>query len=264
MDNINKTLYIPLYGKAQVSKRGIILRDTKAEDIWKKERFPLRGKAKSKWLTYFMAMRARVFDDWTKEQLQEKPDALVLHIGCGLDSRILRVSAVTGQWYDIDFPDVIEERKKYYLENETYHMFSADVSRPEWISTLPDATDLIVIFEGISMYLKNNEIRDLFLALQKRYQTAHILMDIYTTFGAKASKYKNPVNTVGVTQLYGIDTPNFLMMNSGVQLVSEGTMTPQKLVDELNGFDRAFFSFMFAGKAVRRIYRLFEYEMTQI
>ena len=27
MDNVNKTLYIPLYGKAYVSKKGVILKD---------------------------------------------------------------------------------------------------------------------------------------------------------------------------------------------------------------------------------------------
>ena len=31
MNNVNKTLYIPLYGKAYVSKKGIILPDKKAE-----------------------------------------------------------------------------------------------------------------------------------------------------------------------------------------------------------------------------------------
>ena len=62
MDNVNKTLYIPLYGKAYVSKKGIILRDPKAEVIWAAEGFPLKGKSKSKWLAYYMGMRAAVFD----------------------------------------------------------------------------------------------------------------------------------------------------------------------------------------------------------
>lgn len=34
MDNVNKTLYIPLYGKAYVSRKGIISNDKKAEEIW--------------------------------------------------------------------------------------------------------------------------------------------------------------------------------------------------------------------------------------
>ena len=33
MNNVNKTLYIPLYGKAYVSKRGLFLHDAKAEEI---------------------------------------------------------------------------------------------------------------------------------------------------------------------------------------------------------------------------------------
>lgn len=56
MNNVNKTLYIPLYGKAVVSKKGIILHDRKAEEIWEKEGFPLKGKMKSKWLAYNMGM----------------------------------------------------------------------------------------------------------------------------------------------------------------------------------------------------------------
>ena len=68
MNDVNKTLFIPLYGKALVSKQNIILNDTTAEKIWENEGFTLHGKSKSKWLAYNMAMRARVFDDisWMK------------------------------------------------------------------------------------------------------------------------------------------------------------------------------------------------------
>lgn len=39
MNEVNKTLYIPLYGKSEVSKKGIILNDPTAEKIWQKEGF---------------------------------------------------------------------------------------------------------------------------------------------------------------------------------------------------------------------------------
>ena len=35
-------------------------------------------------------------------------------------------------------------------------------------------------------------------------------MDCYTVFAARASKYKNPVNEVGVTRLWGVDDPRKL------------------------------------------------------
>lgn len=118
MNEVNKTLFIPLYGKSQVSKKGIILHDPTAEKIWEEEGFPMHGKSKSKWLAYNMAMRARVFDDWTEERLREHEGAIVLHIGCGLDSRCIRINEPYSNWIDGDFPDVIDVRKKYYQESE--------------------------------------------------------------------------------------------------------------------------------------------------
>jgi len=132
MDSVNKTLYIPLYGKALVSKKNIILADKKAEEIWLKEDFELKGKSKSKWLAYYMAMRSAIYDEWLEEALKGNQEVVVLHIGCGMDSRVERVSAKGKQWYDIDFPDVIEARRKYYQESDDYHMLSADMRKEEW------------------------------------------------------------------------------------------------------------------------------------
>ena len=69
MNNVNKTLYIPLYGKAYVSNKNIILRDKKAEEIWEKEGFALKGKSKSKWLAYYMAMRSVIYDEWLEKEV---------------------------------------------------------------------------------------------------------------------------------------------------------------------------------------------------
>ena len=74
MNEVNKTLYIPLYGKSEVSKKKIIINDPTAEKIWAKENFKVTGKAKSKWLTYNMAMRARIFDDWVCDMLKKNPN----------------------------------------------------------------------------------------------------------------------------------------------------------------------------------------------
>ena len=263
MENVNKTLFIPLYGKSQVSKQGIILNDPMAKKIWEAEAFPIRGKSKSKWLTYNMAMRARVFDDWTEAMLRQSKDALVLHIGCGLDSRCLRIKEAYRSWIDGDFPDVISLRKKYYEESEHYQMRMFDASDAKQVELLPDNNTVIVLLEGISMYLTNEQINGLFLALQKKYSNIHILMDVYTEFGAKASKYKNPVNAVGVRNLWGIDNIQNVLINTKITCKAEHSFTPQKLVDELKPFDRAFFKMMFTGSIYRKIYRLWELELVE-
>ena len=130
MNAVNKTLYIPLYGKAMVSRKKIILKDPKAEMIWENEGFTLKGKSKSKWLAYYMAMRAAMFDSWTRKKLREYSEAVVLHLGCGLDSRCERVGKEAKLWYDIDFPEVIEERKKYYTADAGYQCLGKMCERP--------------------------------------------------------------------------------------------------------------------------------------
>lgn len=125
---------------------------------------------------------------------------------------------------------------------------------------MADFQQVVVVLEGISMYLKMEEVTKLFSELQNKFEHVSILMDVYTTFGAKASKYKNPINDVGVTQVYGIDEPESVLRENYIQFIREHTMTPEKLVNELKGFDRMFFKTMFAGNATRKIYRLYEYE----
>lgn len=134
MDNVNKTLYIPLYGKSYVSKRGIILNDPTAETIWQNEDFELKGKSKSKWLAFYMGMRAAVFDRWV-EKKAAGADCIILHIGCGMDSRVRRVPHGNARWYDVDFPDVIAERRKYYDESENYRMIAADARQTDWLES---------------------------------------------------------------------------------------------------------------------------------
>ena len=259
MNNVNKTLYIPLYGKAYVSRKGIILNDPKAESIWEAEGFELKGKSKSKWLAYYMGMRSAVFDKWLKTQMESDADAIVLHIGCGMDSRICRVGENGHIWYDVDFPEVIAERKRYYEESDTYHMIESDARDNAWIEKLPKDKNAIVIMEGVSMYFQPDELKRLLQLMTGHFAQVQILMDCYTTFAAKASKYKNPINDVGVTKVYGFDEPRDLKVDTGLKFVKEHSMTPDYLIEELKGMERSIFHKLYGGKIARKMYRLYEY-----
>ena len=260
MDGVNKTLYIPLYGKAYVSRRGLLLRDESAERIWEGTGFSLKGKAKSKWLAYNMGMRAAVFDRWTARKLQETPGAVVLHPGCGLDGRVRRVAHEGHLWLDVDFPEVIGERKKFFPETGEDRMAASDVRQTEWLDEIPCGGTAIVVMEGLSMYLQVPELKALLGALREHFDRVHLLMDVYTVFGAKATRYKNPINTVGVTQVYGLDDPEELTAATGFRFVREHDLTPDSLIAELPKGEQGFFRTLFAGKAAKRIYRLYEYE----
>ena len=105
------------------------------------------------------------------------------------------------------------------------------------------------------MYLRPEELKAAFENLNSHFETVHILMDCYTEFAAKASKYKNPINDVGVTEVYGMDDPNYL---PGFVKIHE--ITTQNLIDQLQGMEKTVFRKLYAGKVADKMYRLYEYK----
>jgi hypothetical protein len=113
--------------------------------------------------------------------------------------------------------------------------------------------------EGLSMYLTRQELKDLLGRLSGRFDRVHLLMDCYTEFAAKVSKYKNPINDVGVTRVYGLDDPLALTEGTGFRYVREQEMTPADLIDQLQGMERRIFRKVYAGSFAGKLYRLHEY-----
>src|SRR4029453_11127268 len=71
--------------------------------------------------TLSIAIRAKQFDIWTTEFLADHPGATVLHLGCGLDSRVWRIDPPASvRWFDVDYPEVIELRRRLYPERAGY------------------------------------------------------------------------------------------------------------------------------------------------
>jgi O-methyltransferase involved in polyketide biosynthesis len=159
----------------------------------------------------------------------------------------------------VDFPEVMAERKRYFEETETYHMVSSDIRESGWLSQIPRGSDAIIVMEGISMYLSVEELTEVLKQWKSYFGEVRILMDSYTVFGAKATKYKNPINTVGVTQVYGFDDPRVLEKDSGILFCREHDMTPRRLIEELPKKEQGIFSTLFAGRTAKKIYRLYEY-----
>jgi O-methyltransferase involved in polyketide biosynthesis len=260
MTEVNQTLYIPLYGKAFVSKKGILLDDKKAEEIWARVGLSLKRKSRSKWLAYYMSMRAKVFDEWVRARTSEYAAAVVLHLGCGLDSRVLRVGEVGAMWVDGDFPEVIAERKRYFQETPSYKMLGADIRDEAFADALPQAQTAIVIMEGVSMYLDEGALRALLARITARFPKTVLLTDCYTPLAVKMSKWRNPVKEVGVSTVYGVKSPVALEEGTGLRFVKEGEITPSAFVEELCGGEKFLFKTLYAGRTAKKLYKLYEYE----
>ena len=154
---------------------------------------------------------------------------------------------------------MIEERKKHFAETERYRMIGCDL-RESWLDGIPKGGTAVVVMEGVSMYLTARERLALLTALQEHFDRVHLLLDAYTVFAAKATKYKNPINDVGVTVVHGFNDPLELEAGTGFSFLQEHDMTPENLISTLPKKEQGIFRLLFAGKTAKKFYRLYEYQ----
>jgi len=103
--------------------------------------------------------RARTLDGWTRDFLAAHRDAQVLHLGCGLDSRPLRVGVPDGcRWLEVDQPEVIELRRKLYALPEQVETIPSSVSDDEWWAQVATNRPTLAIAEGLFMYLPGRDV----------------------------------------------------------------------------------------------------------
>ena len=108
------------------------------------------------------------------------------------------------------------------------------------------------------MYIPEEALKGMFTKISKRFDNVALLMDCYSTFAAKMSKYRNPINDVGVSLVYGIDEPERLSVEN-LEFLAEREMTPAEYINELSGMEKKIFGKLYAGKFAKKLYRLFEY-----
>lgn len=127
---------------------------------------------------FLVTLRAKQLDLWAVDFLGKHPDATVLQLGCGLDSRAFRLDLPAGvRWFDIDLPEVIDLRKQVYADAEHYRMIASSVTDPSWLDDIPDEHPVLVIAEGLLMYLTESEVRALLQRLTGRFPAGAVLFD---------------------------------------------------------------------------------------
>lgn len=260
LNNESKTLFIPLLGKAVMSKNNIFLRDPKAEEIISKVDYDFDSLKQSKWLSMFMSVRAMIIDELCNKYILEHSNVTVIHLGCGLDSRCLRVNQKYDIWYDIDYENVIAIREQFYDINSKYKMIGSSVIDFKWLEQIDNSEHALIVMEGLTMYLSEEEMKELIMQINKKFRSVHLLFDAYSKLGVKSSKIKNPVNQMNVEIKYGIDNPEeFLLLNEKLEYIA--THLIKKDNNNLSGFTKFIFNYLYCGRISQSIYKIYEFNL---
>jgi len=62
----------------------------------------------------------------------------MLHLGCGLDSRVYRIDPPASvRWFDVDYPEVIALRRHLYPERAGYRVIGSSLADLSWLAEVP-------------------------------------------------------------------------------------------------------------------------------
>jgi O-methyltransferase involved in polyketide biosynthesis len=169
---------------------------------------------------YLVALRAKKLDDWAVDFLTRHPDSVVLHLGCGLDTRAFRIKPpATVLWFDLDQPGVIELRRKLYDESDTYRMIGSSVTDPGWLDQIPTGRPTLVVAEGLLMYVTEREVWELLARLTDRFGSGEMLFDTLPPSGPRLSK----IFTHGIVKWGISDVREIENWNVGLRFVEQAS-----------------------------------------
>jgi O-methyltransferase involved in polyketide biosynthesis len=128
-------------------------------------------------------IRARQIDRWTAGFLNAHPGAVVVHIGCGLDTRFERVDDGCVAWYDLDLPEVIALRRELLPERSRCKELACSVFDPAWIENVGSTGQpTLLVAEGVLPYFEETQVKKLMGMLQQHFPAAELISDAMTPF----------------------------------------------------------------------------------
>jgi O-methyltransferase involved in polyketide biosynthesis len=159
-----------------------------------------------------MTTRSAHIDQWASEFLAANSEAVVLHLGCGLDSRFFRLNPGPGvEWFDVDHPDVAELRRQLYPKRDRYHVVGASVTDPEWLAAIAGDRPVLLIAEGLTMYLKERDGVALLRRVVEQFPSGELQFDAFNRFSIRTQWTNSVVRRSGSTLHWGVDSPRAIL-----------------------------------------------------
>jgi O-methyltransferase involved in polyketide biosynthesis len=135
--------------------------------------------ALDKRLVVHIAIRAKKYDDYARDFMQRFPDGVIVNIGCGLDSRFLRIDNGRLVLYDLDLPEIIAIKKDFFTETERYHLIASPVMDFDWMAPVRQHKGpFLFMAEGVFMYLEEHDVRSLVLEIQKKFPGSELVCEV--------------------------------------------------------------------------------------
>ncbi|MCC7553248.1 MAG: class I SAM-dependent methyltransferase [Methanobacteriaceae archaeon] len=224
LDNIAETMLIALYCRARESEKSNgMINDEKAIEMVSKIDYNFSNFENSKMSQLGVACRTKILDEQTKKFIKENPDGVCVSIGCGLDTRFSRVNNGKIKWYDLDLPEVINIREKFFENSDQQKMISESIFDSKWVNEINHkGKNVLFIFEGILMYFDEKEVKEIIKIIEENFENALILMELSSKFMIRFGSRHELVKKTNATFKWGVKkSKDVEKLSNNIRLINE-------------------------------------------
>ena len=231
LGGVPETLLIPLYFRAAETQRpDAIVRDPKAVEIVRSLDYDF-DRFSSAWMSQIdMAVRTDLLDRAVRRFVSKHPAGTIVTLGAGLDGRFWRIDNGQIQWFDLDLPEVIELRRRYFAESDRNRFLPRSLLDFAWLDELnrPQDQPLLIIAEGVFHYFTEQEVRSLFAEIAARLPGAELLFHSTSPRCLKYHRRSKMMKTFDARFKWGIESGREVLgWVEGLEFVNEWAFVDQ-------------------------------------
>lgn len=177
---VQQTLFSPLLARARETvRRRPLLRDLKAVEIVHAVDFNAAAYQQGMF-SFTVVIRTMVFDWWVRRFLTSFPAGTVVELGTGLNTRFERTDNGSAHWVDLDLPDTIELRRRFFADTSRRRMLAASLLDEDWLEEVAELPGpYFFVGDGVLAYLKEEDVTAVLGRIADRFPGAMLAFDTY-------------------------------------------------------------------------------------
>jgi O-methyltransferase involved in polyketide biosynthesis len=179
---VQQTLFIPLAARArETGRRRPVLRDPKAVEMVRSIDFDEAVYGRGSGAGFVTVLRTLILDWWVRQFLAEHPAGTVIELGTGLNTRFERTDNGTAHWIDLDLPDTIELRRRFFEDTDRREMVAASLTGEDWMAAVGQRpAPYFFVSDGVLVYLDEAAVTSTLTRIARRFPGAMVAFDTYS------------------------------------------------------------------------------------
>jgi O-methyltransferase involved in polyketide biosynthesis len=168
-----------------------------------------------------------LLDEAVAAFLARHPGAVVLNLAAGLDTRYFRVGAPASLWIEVDLPGPMALRRQLIEPGDRHRYLAGSVLETAWLdaAAVPAGTPVLVVIEGLLMYLSREQIAGLLDTLATRFPGCEALVELVGRWAAGNTWWVRAVASTSAKFQGGVDAPAELaVLVPGVRVLETWNM----------------------------------------